>query len=174
MPNLAVSTAAVTAVLAAVAGHAPIARAVLVEHTHPENAPSLNAFGLPFTAEGNASLSRASNGALVISNIGSSGLDGVTYPIGHTRRNSMSIGLESFAALTPGGLVAVAYLVPPLLWLGGVASLAVWLPWLMLPWAVALARRVDREKAGALNEVLAATAQLELAFSALFAVGLVL
>ncbi len=69
-------------------------------------------------------------------------------------------------------LLALAYGVPPLLWLTGVASAAVWLPWLTLPWALALGRRVASEAGGALNTVLAATAQLELAFSALFALGL--
>ena len=71
-------------------------------------------------------------------------------------------------------LVALAYAVPAGLWLAGAASAAVLLPWLTLPWALTLSRRVARESAGALNELLAATAQLELAFSTLFAVGLAL
>ncbi len=79
-----------------------------------------------------------------------------------------------FARAEYAGLLALAFLVPPLLWIAGMASPAVWLTWLTLPWAAALLRRVGRETGGALNELLAATAQLELVFSALFAAGLAL
>jgi 1,4-dihydroxy-2-naphthoate octaprenyltransferase len=69
-------------------------------------------------------------------------------------------------------LIALAYAVPPVLWWVGAAPGAVWLPWLTFPWALRLARRVVRESGASLNEVLAATARLELVFAALLALGL--
>jgi 1,4-dihydroxy-2-naphthoate octaprenyltransferase len=71
-------------------------------------------------------------------------------------------------------LIAVAYLVPPLLWLvGGLAPWAL-LPWLTLPLAVRLVRQTRQETGRALNKTLAGTAQLELLFSILFAIGILL
>jgi 1,4-dihydroxy-2-naphthoate octaprenyltransferase len=70
--------------------------------------------------------------------------------------------------------IAVAYLAPPLLWLAG--GLAPWalLPWLTLPFAVRLVRQTRPETGRALNKTLAGTAQLELLFSILFAIGILL
>ncbi|MEE9607945.1 MAG: 1,4-dihydroxy-2-naphthoate polyprenyltransferase [Myxococcota bacterium] len=68
-------------------------------------------------------------------------------------------------------LLIAAYATCVLLWSSGAAPLTVLLPLATLPFAVGLARRVVRERGAALNEVLAATARLELAFAALFAVG---
>lgn len=52
---------------------------------------------------------------------------------------------------------------------------AAWLPWLIIPWAVALLRRIRREPPGpVLNVLLAQTAQLQLAFGVLLSVGLLL
>jgi 1,4-dihydroxy-2-naphthoate octaprenyltransferase len=75
------------------------------------------------------------------------------------------------ARLQYTALVLLAYATCPLLWLSGAAPFAVLLPLLTLPWALALVRRVAREQGRALNEVLAATARLELAFALLFAAG---
>jgi 1,4-dihydroxy-2-naphthoate polyprenyltransferase len=68
-------------------------------------------------------------------------------------------------------LLLAAYLVPPLLFslFGGVTLL---LPLLTSPFAWSLAARIGREQGRALNGLLAATAALSLAFSLLFALGL--
>lgn len=72
-------------------------------------------------------------------------------------------------------LLAAAYTVPLLLWLAGWASAWSLLPWLTLPSALHLARSIHSSTAGpSLNKALAGTANLDLLFSALFAVGLVL
>jgi 1,4-dihydroxy-2-naphthoate octaprenyltransferase len=68
-------------------------------------------------------------------------------------------------------LVAVAYAVCLLLWLTGAGPLGVLLPFLTLPWAARLMRRVAAERGASLNEVLAATARLALGFALLFAIG---
>jgi 1,4-dihydroxy-2-naphthoate octaprenyltransferase len=70
-----------------------------------------------------------------------------------------------------GLLVAVAYASLPVLWALG-APAAVWIAALTLPRAVGLARRVRTSEGGAeLNATLAATARLQLTFSALLAIG---
>jgi 1,4-dihydroxy-2-naphthoate octaprenyltransferase len=79
---------------------------------------------------------------------------------------------ERFARAWYAGLLVLAYAVPPLLWATDAAPPGVWLAWLTLPWAVALARRVSRDSGHALNTALAATARLEIAFAALLAVGI--
>ena len=68
----------------------------------------------------------------------------------------------------------MAYLTPPVLWLAGPLSGWWWLPWLSLPVAVGLARRVGREGGAALNPLLAGTARLQLLFGVLFAGSIVL
>lgn len=72
-------------------------------------------------------------------------------------------------------LLAVAYLVPGLLWAGGAFTVWVILPWgsLILAWRAveAIYRAGDGPT---FNRLLADTARLSLIFSALFAVGLVL
>lgn len=71
--------------------------------------------------------------------------------------------------------VVVAYLVPLLLWLTGLAGPWVLLPWLTLPLAIKEVRAVFGRAAGpALNVVLKQTGQLHLAFGILFALGLLL
>lgn len=72
------------------------------------------------------------------------------------------------------GLVAVPYLLLPLFWLVGSLSPWWWLPWLTLPLAVVLVRRVYAETGAALNGVLAGTARLHLLFGALFATSILL
>jgi len=69
-------------------------------------------------------------------------------------------------------LLAVAYLVPLLLWWRGLASLWALLPWLSLPLALQLARRMRHERGLALNGCLVRTARLEVVFGLLFALGL--
>ncbi|MCX7623417.1 MAG: 1,4-dihydroxy-2-naphthoate polyprenyltransferase [Thermomicrobium sp.] len=70
-------------------------------------------------------------------------------------------------------LVLAAYVVPPFVWLADWAGPATLLPWLTLPPALRLVQRVLGGADGpALNPVLKRTAQLQLAFAVLFALGL--
>jgi 1,4-dihydroxy-2-naphthoate octaprenyltransferase len=69
-------------------------------------------------------------------------------------------------------LLAVAYLVPVLLWWRGLAGAWALLPWLSLPLALQLARRMRHERGLALNGCLVRTARLEVVFGLLFALGL--
>jgi 1,4-dihydroxy-2-naphthoate octaprenyltransferase len=72
-------------------------------------------------------------------------------------------------------LLIIAYTVPPFLWLAGSASAWLFLPWLTLPLAVRLVRVLYRTTEGPpLNKALAGTANLGLAFSLLFALGILL
>ena len=72
-------------------------------------------------------------------------------------------------------LLAIAYLIPPLMWVTGIAASAwVLLALFSLPLAPPLIRRLLRERGRALNGVLAGTAQLELVYGLLFALGLAL
>jgi 1,4-dihydroxy-2-naphthoate octaprenyltransferase len=71
-------------------------------------------------------------------------------------------------------LLAVAYLVPALLWWRGLADAWVLLPWFSLPLALRLARRMRHERGLALNGCLVRTARLEVVFGLLFAIGLAL
>jgi 1,4-dihydroxy-2-naphthoate octaprenyltransferase len=75
------------------------------------------------------------------------------------------------ARIEYAALLLVAYATCPLLWLSGAAPLGVLLPLLTFPFALALARRVAREQGPALNDVLAATARLELGFALLLGAG---
>jgi 1,4-dihydroxy-2-naphthoate octaprenyltransferase len=69
--------------------------------------------------------------------------------------------------------LALAYLTPPALWIGGLLGPAAMLPWLSLPVGVALARNLWRTpRSPALNPILGRTAQFNLLFSALFAAGI--
>jgi 1,4-dihydroxy-2-naphthoate octaprenyltransferase len=69
-------------------------------------------------------------------------------------------------------LLVVAYLMPPWLWLSGLADAWVLLPWLSLPLAIRLAGRMRHERGLALNGCLVRTARLEVVFGLLFALGL--
>ncbi len=71
-------------------------------------------------------------------------------------------------------LVTLPYLILPILWLAGLLSAWWWLPWLSLPLAAALIRRVYRDSGAALNASLARTAQLHLLFGFLLAISLLL
>jgi 1,4-dihydroxy-2-naphthoate octaprenyltransferase len=73
------------------------------------------------------------------------------------------------------GLLALAYLVPPAMWLAGPASPVVCLPLLTLPLAASVARTVGTHTSGeALNPALERTGKLLAAHAGLFAVGLAL
>ena len=70
------------------------------------------------------------------------------------------------------GLLVFAYAIVPCFWLLGVASPWVALPMLTLPWALRLVRRIAVPCDGpTLNQALADTAQLTLAFSLFFSIG---
>lgn len=72
-------------------------------------------------------------------------------------------------------LLVVAYAVPVMFWMVGWASVWVMLPWLTAPLALRLLQTLYRTTEGQpLNRALAGTANLDLAFSLLFALGLVL
>jgi 1,4-dihydroxy-2-naphthoate octaprenyltransferase len=72
-------------------------------------------------------------------------------------------------------LLIVAYAIPVVLWASGQSAAWVLLPWLTAPLALRLHGSIRQTTAGAaLNKALAGTANLDLAFSALFALGLVL
>ena len=69
-------------------------------------------------------------------------------------------------------LVALAYAVPAVLWLGG-AAVWILLPWLTLPWAIGLVRLMTTCQDGPrFNAALRSTARLHAAFGLLFAAGL--
>ncbi len=69
-------------------------------------------------------------------------------------------------------LIGFAYGIPIALVLGAVSSAAALAPLVSLPWAVLLVLDVMRARGDSLNPLLASTAKLELAFCALFALGL--
>lgn len=72
-------------------------------------------------------------------------------------------------------LLVLAYAVPLLMWLSGATSPWVLITWLTLPLSVRLLRTIYSGTEGPrLNRALAATANLDLAFSLLFALGLVM
>ncbi|MEA2584086.1 MAG: 1,4-dihydroxy-2-naphthoate polyprenyltransferase [Thermomicrobiales bacterium] len=67
-----------------------------------------------------------------------------------------------------GALLGVAFLTMPVLWLADLLSTWWWLPWLTVPLAASLVRRVASENGQALNPRLAETARLHLLFGLLF------
>ena len=69
-------------------------------------------------------------------------------------------------------LLAVAYLVPLILWWRGLSGPWVLLAWLSLPLALQLVQRMRHEGGLALNGCLVRTARLEVVFGLLFALGL--
>jgi 1,4-dihydroxy-2-naphthoate octaprenyltransferase len=72
-------------------------------------------------------------------------------------------------------LLATAYAIPFILWLGGVSSARVILPVLSLPLAIYLTRLIWKSAGGPeLNEALASTAKLVLIYSCLLSIGLIL
>jgi 1,4-dihydroxy-2-naphthoate octaprenyltransferase len=79
---------------------------------------------------------------------------------------------ERFALGEYALLLAVAYVVPVMLFLTGRSGPFVLLPWASVPLALTLLRAVRRERGKALNPILARTAMLVLIHGVLFAVGL--
>jgi 1,4-dihydroxy-2-naphthoate octaprenyltransferase len=71
-------------------------------------------------------------------------------------------------------LLAVAYLMLPLLWIQDLADGWVMLPWLSLPLALGLAGRMRHDRGLVLNGCLVKTARLEVVFGLLLALGLAL
>lgn len=71
-------------------------------------------------------------------------------------------------------LVGVAYLVPLLMWIGGVSGPYVLLVVLSIPLAFPLWTIVSKQEGRILNKALGGTAQLELVYGLLFAAGLVI
>jgi 1,4-dihydroxy-2-naphthoate octaprenyltransferase len=72
-------------------------------------------------------------------------------------------------------IVYLAYLLTPVTWLFGPLSGWLLLPWLTLPLAAAIVRTVRNHTDGpSLNEALARTGMLQLAFCMLLAAGLLL
>jgi 1,4-dihydroxy-2-naphthoate octaprenyltransferase len=71
-------------------------------------------------------------------------------------------------------LLGAAYAVPASLVVAGLVDGWALLPWLSLPLAVRLARRMRSERGLSLNGCLVQTARLEVVFGVLFAVGLAL
>lgn len=71
-------------------------------------------------------------------------------------------------------LLGLAYLVPWLMWGVGVSSPWALLSWLSLPLAAAVVRVVWRQEGRVLNQALAETARLDLVYSLLFSIGLVI
>ena len=70
--------------------------------------------------------------------------------------------------------LALAYAMPALVWLAGLAPAWILLPWLSTPLAAPLARALWRTDDGAaLNETLAGAARLDLIFSLLLTIGLI-
>jgi len=70
-------------------------------------------------------------------------------------------------------LVGGAYVVPLLMWLLGLSTLWVLLAWVSLPMVFPLGKLILHEKGRPLNNALAGTARLELVFSLLFSIGLI-
>ncbi|NJD30928.1 MAG: 1,4-dihydroxy-2-naphthoate polyprenyltransferase [Gammaproteobacteria bacterium] len=70
------------------------------------------------------------------------------------------------------GLLVGAYLVPLVLLWRGLADVWILLPWLSVPLALGLAKRMRAEHGLALNGCLVQTARLEVVFGVLFALGL--
>jgi 1,4-dihydroxy-2-naphthoate octaprenyltransferase len=72
-------------------------------------------------------------------------------------------------------LIVFAYSMLPVLWRGGASPVAACLPLLTLPWALVLVRTVVSTSSGpTLNEALARTATVEVGYSLLLAVGLLM
>jgi 1,4-dihydroxy-2-naphthoate octaprenyltransferase len=81
---------------------------------------------------------------------------------------------EAWTKAEYASLLAAAYLSVLVLGASGVLPPWIGLSWLSLPLAIPLTRSVYTQHGRALNRVLAGTGQLELVFSLLFALGLVI
>lgn len=107
---------------------------------------------------------------LVVNNVRDAATDVLAGKRTLAVRFGTGFGLAEFYAL-----VASAYLVPALLWLGGAASAWIFLPWITLPSGWRLLRGLAACSTGpAFNDALRATAKLHGIFSLLLAVGVAL
>jgi 1,4-dihydroxy-2-naphthoate octaprenyltransferase len=106
---------------------------------------------------------------LVVNNL----RDMATDVLAHKRTLAVRLG-SRFAIGEYHALLGLAYALP--IWFLVRAQLTFWalLPWLSLPLALDLSRRIRRETGAALNGVLAHTARLLLCFGLLLSVSLVL
>lgn len=106
---------------------------------------------------------------LVVNNV----RDAATDVLAHKRTLAVRFGI-GFAVAEYHLLLGLAYALP--LWFLWRGQLTLWalLPWLSLPLALDLSRRIRRETGAALNRVLAHTARLLLCFGVLLGVSLVL
>jgi len=110
MSSLGFSASALTAVLVAatggmLAGAGPVPGATPERiHDGPLLLNPVNAFGLVHTELGGASLSAVA-GQLVVSNIGSSGLDGVRIDVGHVTGHSIRLDAGEMGNLAAGACV---------------------------------------------------------------------
>ena len=87
-------------------------------------------------------------------------------------KRTLAVRLGRRAARIEYGLLVIgAYAACALLWWAGSFSAWVLLPCLSLPLALRLVRRIAREDGPSLNDALARTARLELAFALLFSAG---
>ena len=87
-------------------------------------------------------------------------------------KRTLAVRLGRRAARIEYGLLVIgAYATCALLWWAGSFSAWVLLPCLSLPLALRLVRRIAREDGPSLNDALARTARLELAFALLFSAG---
>ncbi|MCB0209892.1 MAG: 1,4-dihydroxy-2-naphthoate polyprenyltransferase [Anaerolineae bacterium] len=71
-------------------------------------------------------------------------------------------------------LLGLSYIIPPLMWLLGLAPIWVLLTWLSIPMIKPLHHLIMHEKGRPLNMALAGTARLELVYSVLLSLGFVL
>ncbi|MCB0195601.1 MAG: 1,4-dihydroxy-2-naphthoate polyprenyltransferase [Anaerolineae bacterium] len=71
-------------------------------------------------------------------------------------------------------LLGLSYIIPPLMWLLGLAPIGVLLTWLSVPMIKPLHHLIMHEKGRPLNMALAGTARLELVYSVLLSLGFVL
>ncbi len=71
-------------------------------------------------------------------------------------------------------ILAIAFIIPPLMWLSGSGSVWLLLTWLALPLAIQTTKEILNAEGAALNRSLAGTSRLELLFGALLALGFIL
>jgi 1,4-dihydroxy-2-naphthoate polyprenyltransferase len=106
---------------------------------------------------------------LVVNNV----RDAATDALAHKRTLAVRFGV-GFGIAEYHVLLALAYAIPLWLLLRGQLTLWALLPWVSLPLALDLSRRIRRETGSALNGVLAHTARLLLCFGVLLSLSLVL
>jgi 1,4-dihydroxy-2-naphthoate octaprenyltransferase len=106
---------------------------------------------------------------LVVNNVRDAATDVLAKKRTLAVRFGVGFGIAEYHAL-----LALAYALPFWFLLRGQLTLWALLPWLSLPLAVNLSRRIRRETGTALNRVLADTARLLLCFGVLLAAALVL